>query len=90
MRGVGTVIAVAFFSIILFGIIAPAVVEPMAQFVLGYSDVIESQLGMDMAAYTDNMYSVVFLWAPLIVLGSGVVSAIVWYTRRERVARRRA
>jgi len=90
MRGVGTVIAVAFFSILLFGIVAPAVVEPMAQFVLGYSPIIESQLGIDMTAYTDNMYSVVFLWAPLIVLGSAVVSAVVWYLRRERVARRRA
>jgi len=89
MRGVGTVIAVAFFSIILFGIIAPAVVEPMAQFVLGYSGIIDGQLGIDMAAYTDNMYSVVFLWAPLIVLGSAVASAVVWYLRRERVARRR-
>lgn len=90
MRGVGTVIAVAFFSIILFGIVAPAVLEPMAQFVLGYSDSINTQLGIDMAAYTDNMYAVVFMWAPLIVLGAGVASAVVWYLRRERVARRRA
>lgn len=89
MRGVATVIGVAFSAILLFGIFAPPLLEGVGQFMLGYSDSISAQLGIDIAAYLDNMYSVVFLWAPLITIGAAVLSAVVWYTRRERVARRR-
>lgn len=89
MRGVATVIGVAFVSILLFGIFAPALLEGVGGFVIGYGPSIEAQLGMDIDAYTDNLYSVVFLWAPLITLGAAVTSAVVWYLRQERVARRR-
>lgn len=89
MRGIATVIAVGFVSIMLFGIVGPAVVEPLADFFVGYAESV-SGIGIDAESYTDNMLSVLFLWAPLFVLGSGVASAVVWYLRRERVARRRA
>lgn len=89
MRGIATVIAVGFVSIILFGIVGPAVVEPLADFFVGYAESV-SGIGIDAESYTNNMLSVLFLWAPLFVLGAGVASAVVWYLRRERVARRRA
>jgi hypothetical protein len=87
MRGIATVIAVGFVSIILFGIVGPAIVEPVVETFLSYSGVI-STIGIDPQNYTDTMLSVLFVWAPLLVLGAGVASAVVWYLRRERVAGR--
>lgn len=85
MRGIGTVIVVGFVSMVLFGIVGPAIVEPVVDMFLGYSPSLAG-IGIDAQGYTDNMLSVLFLWAPLIVMAAGVVSAVVWYTRRERVA----
>jgi len=86
MRGIATALFVGFVSIILFGIIAPAVVEPMAEFV------VEQAPGtgpVDVNQFQGRLYSVLFVWAPLFVLGSGVASAVVWYFRKERVSARR-
>jgi len=85
MRGIGTVIVVGFVSMVLFGIVGPAIVEPVVDMFLGYSTSLEG-IGIDAQNYTETMLSVLFMWAPLIVMGAGVVSAVVWYTRRERVA----
>ena len=85
MRGIGTVIVVGFVSMVLFGIVGPAIVEPVVDMFLGYSSSLQG-IGIDAQGYTESMLSVLFMWAPLIVMGAGVVSAVVWYTRRERVA----
>lgn len=86
MRGIGTVIFVAFVSIILFGVVAPAVVEPVAQV---FVEQMPSGTGIDAATYADRMLTSVLVWAPLVVLAAGVASAVVWYFRRESRATRR-
>jgi len=43
---------------------------------------------VDGTGIADNMLSTLLVWAPLFVLGSGVVSAVVWYFRKERATRR--
>jgi len=87
MRGIATVIVVGFVSIILFGIVAPAVLEPVAAFVVENAPA--NAVGMDVSGYTDRMLTALLVYAPLFVIGSGVVSAVVWYMRRERVVQRR-
>jgi len=86
MRGIGTVIVVGFVSALLFGLIGPAIVEPIVDVVI--SDPTVQSGPVDGVAIADNMLSALFVWAPLFVMGAGVVSAVVWYLRRERVSRR--
>jgi hypothetical protein len=86
VRGLATVIFVGFVSIILFGLIAPAILEPIVDVVVNDPAVQSSPVaGTDIA---DNMLSALLVWAPLFVMGSGVASAVVWYFRRERTSRR--
>jgi len=86
MRGIGTVIFVGFISIILFGVVAPAVVEPVAEV---FVQQMPSGTGIDAQTYADRMLTSVLVWAPLITLGLGVASAVVYYFRREQRATRR-
>jgi hypothetical protein len=86
MRGIGTVIFVGFISIILFGVVAPAVVEPVAEVFVAQ---MPSGTGIDAQTYADRMLTSVLVWAPLITLGLGVASAVVYYFRREQRATRR-
>lgn len=87
MRGIGTVIFVGFISIILFGLIAPPIVEPIVEIVV--SDPAVQDNVIDEQAMTSGLMSSLFVWAPLFVLGASVVSAIVWYFRKERTSARR-
>lgn len=87
MRGIATVIAVGFISVILFGVFAPAALEPIAEIVLQDEAVQDNVI--DEQGFVDGLLSSTLVWAPLFVLGSGVVSAVVWYMRRDRRARRR-
>lgn len=91
MRGIGTVIFVGFVSALLFGVVAPAVVEPVAQVFVeqmpgGSGD--GSTALLDANSYADRMLTAVLVYAPLIVLAVGVLSAVVYYLRRESRARR--
>lgn len=86
MRGIGTVIFVAFVSIILFGVVAPAVVEPVAEV---FVQQMPSGTGIDAQTYADRMLTSVLVWAPLVTLALGVASAVVYYFRREQRATRR-
>lgn len=88
MRGIATVIVVGFISIILFGLVAPAIVEPIVEVFLD-SAAVQGFGGIDANAYADSMLMSLLVWAPLIVMGSGVASAVVWYLRRERRSARR-
>lgn len=87
MKGIATVISVGFVSIILFGLIAPTVLEPVAEVMLNDAAVQGSQI--DGQGFVDSLFSSVLVYAPLIVLGSAVASAAVWYFRTERAGRRR-
>jgi len=86
MRGIATVLVVGFTSIILFGVVAPAVIEPVAEV---FVQQMPSGSGIDASTYADRMLTSVLVWAPLVVLGAGVASAIVFYLRRERRSTRR-
>lgn len=86
MRGIGTVIFVGFVSVLLFGLIAPAILEPIVEVVV--SDPAVQNGPVDGVSIADRMLSSILVWAPLFVLGTGVVSAVVWYFRRERTGRR--
>jgi len=93
MRGIGTVIFVGFVSALLFGIVAPAVLEPVAQFVVqempaGGGDGTGGSAIIDADSYADRMLDVVLVYSPLIVLAVGVLSAVVYYLRRENRPRR--
>jgi hypothetical protein len=88
MRGIATVIFVGFISILLFGIVAPAVLEPLVD-VLVNDPAVADFAGIDADSWSNNLLRSLLVWAPLLVLGSGVVSAIVWYFRRERRTARR-
>jgi len=93
MRGIGTVIFVGFVSALLFGVIAPAVVEPVAQVFVeqmpsGSGDGSGSTALLDANSYADRMLTAVLVYAPLIVLAVGVLSAVVYYLRRESRPRR--
>jgi len=86
MRGIGTVIFVAFVSVILFGVVAPAVVEPVAQV---FVEQMPAGTGINAQEYADRMLTSVLVWAPLITLALGVASAVVYYFRKEQRATRR-
>lgn len=86
MRGIGTVILVGFVSMILFGLLAPALLEPLVEVVI--NDQAVNDHVVDGTGFADALLNSILLWAPLIVLGSAVASGIVWYFRRERTARR--
>lgn len=86
MRGIGTVIFVGFISMLLFGVIAPGIIEPVADV---FVDQMPAGSGINASEYADRMLTSVLVWAPLVVLGSGVASAVVWYLRRERRSARR-
>lgn len=85
MRGIATVIFVGFVSILLFGIIAPTILEPVVEIFIQNEAVQSSSFGRD---YADSMLRSILVWAPLLVLGSGVASAVVYYFRKERRTRR--
>lgn len=87
MKGIATVIIVGFISILLFGVFAPAAVEPIGEFVVNDPTVQDSEI--DAKSFQQNLYSVLFVWAPLLVLASGVVFAVRWYLKRERITGRR-
>ena len=86
MRGLGTVLFVGFVSAILFGLIAPAILEPVVEIVA--SDPAVQNGPVDGVGIADQLLTVLLVWAPLFVLGASVVSAVVWYFRRERTGRR--
>jgi len=93
MRGIGTVIFVGFVSALLFGIVAPAVVEPIAQVFVeqmpqGGGDGAGSAGLIDANSYATRMLDAVLVYAPLIVLAVGILSAVVYYLRRESRPRR--
>lgn len=87
MRGIATAIFVGFVSIIVFGIVAPAILEPIAQ--LFVQDAAVQAGPVDAQSFADSLLRALLMWAPLLVLASGVVSAIVYYFRKERSATRR-
>jgi hypothetical protein len=86
MRGLGTVLFVGFVSAILFGLIGPAILEPVVEVVV--SDPAVQNGPVDGVGIADQLLTVLLVWAPLFVLGASVVSAVVWYFRRERTGRR--
>jgi thiol:disulfide interchange protein len=86
MRGIATVIIVGFTSIAMFGIFAPAVLEPLAETVLQNQAVQSSPV--DANAFVNGLLRTVLMWGPIITIGAAVASAVVYYLRRERVGRR--
>ena len=86
MRGLATVIFVGFISAILFTIVGPAILEPVVEVFVADPAVQDSQINA--SSYADRLLRSILVWAPLLVLGSGVASAVVWYFRKERTSRR--
>lgn len=86
MRGIGVVIITGFISLLLFGVFAPAALEPIGQFVVSNEVVQDSTI--DAQGMWNGLRRVIFIWAPLFVLGSGVVWAVRYYLQRERLVGR--
>jgi hypothetical protein len=87
MRGLATAIFVGFISVILFVLVAPAILEPMVEVFINDPAVQSSQI--DETQFANGLLRSVLVWAPLFVMGAGVVSAVIWYFRRERRTARR-
>jgi len=86
MRGIGVVIITAFTALLLFGVFAPAALEPIGQYVVNDPTVQASPI--DAAGMWDGLRRVIFIWAPLFVLGAGVIWAVRYYLQRERLVGR--
>lgn len=88
MRGIAMVLVTIFVSALLFGILAPSLLEPIGKAVTGYTTVQNSPI--DAAGLFDGLKNVILIWSPIIVIGGSVVFAVRYYLNRERfVARRR-
>jgi len=88
MRGMIAVIMTSFVSIILFGLFAPAVLEPVAEVVVN-NEVVQSASYIDIESFRDGLFNTIFKWSVLFVLGASVVFGVRWYLRRERLTGRR-
>lgn len=88
MRGMIAVIMTAFTAMILFGIFAPAVLEPIAEVVVG-DEAVQQASYIDAAGVRDGLFNTIFKWSVLFVLGSSVVFGVRWYLRREALTGRR-
>lgn len=82
MRGIAVVIVTIFTSALLFGVFAPAVLEPIGQAVTGFSAVQNSPI--DAADLFESLKQVILIWAPLLTIGGATVFAIRYYLNRER------
>lgn len=86
MRGITTVIVTTFSALLLFGIFAPAVIEPIADVVTSNAVVQDHRVDADGIATSTQRVTLV--WGPLLFIAGAVAFAIRWYIRRERVGRR--
>lgn len=87
MRSVIMVI-VAIFVVTVALIVGSSSVTPLGEHVRGVDSV--QNAGTDYGSVIDNIYQVVFVGAPIILMGGTVIAGIVYALRRERrVSRRR-
>lgn len=77
MRGIATVLLVAFFMVA-YMVAAPAAVEGVGEFVKDQPVLEQSDIDV-----IDSMYDSLFMWIPLVVLFGMPVWAIVWYIRKQ-------
>jgi len=74
MRGIAIVLTTIFMSALLFGIFAPAILEPIGQAVTGFETVQNSQI--DAAGLFDGLKNVLLIWAPILTSGASIVFGI--------------
>jgi len=86
MRGIAGVLVTIFISALLFGILAPAVLEPIGEFVVNYPGIAGSKI--DAAGLFDGLKNVILLWAPIITIGGSIIFAVRYYLNRERFVAR--
>lgn len=82
MRGIAAVIVTIFLSALLFGIFAPAILEPIGDFVTASTVVQNSRF--DAAGLFNDLKQVILIWAPILTIGGSVVFAVRYYLNRER------
>lgn len=73
-----------FFSALLFGIFAPAILEPIGQAVIGFETVQNSQI--DATGLFDGLKNVLLIWAPILTIGASIIFGVRYYLRREQIA----
>lgn len=86
MRSVIMVI-VAIFVVTVALVIGSASVTPLGEQVKGVDSV--QNAGTDYGSVIDNIYQVVFVGAPIILMGGTVIAGVVYALRRERRVGRR-
>lgn len=84
MRGIAVVLTTIFFSALLFGIFAPAILEPIGQAVTAFQTVQNSQI--DAAGLFDDLKNVLLIWAPILTIGASIIFGVRYYLRREQIA----
>jgi len=82
MRGIAVVLTTIFMSALLFGVFAPAILEPIGQAVTGFQTVQNSAI--DAAGLFDGLKNVLLIWAPILTIGASIVFGIRYYLRREQ------
>jgi hypothetical protein len=82
MRGIAVVLTTIFVSALLFGVFAPAILEPIGQAVTGFQTVQNSQI--DAAGLFDGLKNVLLIWAPILTIGASIVFGVRYYLKRER------
>ena len=82
MRGIAVVLTTIFMSALLFGVFAPAILEPIGQAVTGFETVQNSQI--DATGLFDGLRNVLLIWAPILTIGASIVFGIRYYLRREQ------
>ena len=85
MRGIITVIVTGFMAMLVFGIFAPAVLEPIVDVVA--NDPVVDDHAVDGAGMGDRLLTVILVWGPLLFIAAALVWAVRWYLRREQVGR---
>lgn len=87
MRGIFAVLITIFVSALLFGVFAPAALEPIGQAVTSYEAVQNSPI--DAKGLFGSLKNVLLIYAPIITIGASIVFAVRYYLNRERIVARR-
>jgi len=87
MRGIAVAISTGFVAMILFGIVAPAALEPIMEFVTANEAVQNSAI--DATGLADGLRSAIFVWGPIFTVAFGVVWAAKYYLQEELLTGRR-
>jgi len=81
MRGVVVVLITIFVAATAI-FVSGAAVEPLGEHIKGYDSIDDGELSG--TSVINDVYNVVFKWAPMIIVFGMIGWAVAWYVRKER------